>query len=52
MKPTHLAIIFDKSENSFRKELYPAYKGNRSEPPEDLDPAIPADARRRCAPSA
>src|ERR1700730_13952876 len=22
--PTHLGIIFDKSENSFRKELYPA----------------------------
>ena len=29
-KPTHLAIIFDKSENSFRKELYPPYKANRS----------------------
>ncbi len=24
--PTHLAVIFDKSENSFRKELFPAYK--------------------------
>ncbi len=23
IKPTHLAIIFDKSENSFRRELYP-----------------------------
>ena len=41
IKPTHLAIIFDKSENSFRKELYPAYKGNRSEPPEDLVPQFP-----------
>jgi len=40
-KPTHLAIIFDKSENSFRKEIYPAYKGNRSEPPEDLIPQFP-----------
>ena len=39
--PTHLAIIFDKSENSFRKELYPAYKSNRSEPPEDLIPQFP-----------
>ncbi|HUI21140.1 MAG TPA: DNA polymerase I [Methylocella sp.] len=37
-KPTHLAIIFDKSEHSFRKELYPPYKSNRSEPPEDLVP--------------
>jgi DNA polymerase-1 len=41
LKPTHLAIIFDKSENSFRKELYPPYKGNRSEPPEDLIPQFP-----------
>ena len=41
LKPTHLAIIFDKSENSFRKELYPAYKANRSEPPEDLVPQFP-----------
>ncbi|MDX7953380.1 DNA polymerase I [Lichenihabitans sp. Uapishka_5] len=40
-KPTHLAIIFDKSENSFRKDLYPAYKGHRSEPPEDLLPQFP-----------
>ena len=35
-KPTHLAIIFDKSENSFRRELYPQYKAHRPEPPEDL----------------
>ncbi|HEX3496428.1 MAG TPA: DNA polymerase I [Methylocella sp.] len=41
IKPTHLAIIFDKSENSFRKELYPPYKANRSEPPEDLIPQFP-----------
>ena len=41
IKPTHLAIIFDKSENSFRKELYPAYKANRNEPPEDLVPQFP-----------
>ena len=39
--PTHLAIIFDKSENSFRKDLYPAYKSNRSEPPDDLVPQFP-----------
>ena len=39
--PTHLAIIFDKSENSFRKELYPAYKANRNEPPDDLVPQFP-----------
>jgi DNA polymerase I len=37
-RPTHLAVIFDKSENSFRKALYPAYKANRPPPPEDLVP--------------
>ena len=36
--PTHLAVIFDKSENSFRKQLFPAYKANRSDPPADLVP--------------
>ena len=41
IKPTHLAIIFDKSENSFRKALYPLYKANRSDPPEDLVPQFP-----------
>src|SRR3974390_804728 len=40
-KPTHLAIIFDKSENSFRKEIYPPYKANRADPPEDLIPQFP-----------
>ncbi|MBB3807947.1 DNA polymerase I [Pseudochelatococcus contaminans] len=41
IRPTHLAIIFDKSEQSFRKELYPAYKANRPPPPEDLVPQFP-----------
>jgi DNA polymerase-1 len=41
LKPTHLGIIFDKSENSFRKEIYPPYKANRSEPPDDLIPQFP-----------
>ncbi len=40
-KPTHLAIIFDKSENSFRKEIYPEYKAHRPDPPEDLVPQFP-----------
>ena len=39
--PTHLAIIFDKSENSFRKELYTDYKAHRNEPPDDLVPQFP-----------
>ena len=41
LKPTHLAIIFDKSENSFRKEIYPDYKAHRPDPPEDLIPQFP-----------
>jgi DNA polymerase-1 len=40
-KGSHLAIVFDKSEDSFRKELYPAYKGHRPPPPEDLVPQFP-----------
>ena len=40
-KPTHLAIIFDKSENSFRRELYPLYKAHRPDPPPDLVPQFP-----------
>lgn len=39
--PTHLAIIFDKSEKSFRKDIYPDYKAHRAEPPEDLVPQFP-----------
>lgn len=35
-KPTHLAIIFDHSKCSFRKEIYPQYKANRKAPPDDL----------------
>ncbi|GMG82515.1 DNA polymerase I [Paralimibaculum aggregatum] len=36
--PTHFAVIFDHSSESFRNALYPAYKANRTEPPEDLRP--------------
>ncbi|MFD1333330.1 5'-3' exonuclease H3TH domain-containing protein, partial [Methylopila musalis] len=39
--PTHLAVVFDKSETTFRKDLYADYKANRSEPPEDLIPQFP-----------
>jgi DNA polymerase-1 len=39
--PTHLAIIFDKSEDSFRKEIYPEYKAHRPDPPADLVPQFP-----------
>ncbi|WEX09277.1 DNA polymerase I [Chelativorans sp. AA-79] len=36
--PTHFAVIFDYSSKTFRNELYPEYKANRTEPPEDLIP--------------
>ena len=36
--PTHFAVIFDYSSKTFRKELFPDYKANRSDPPEDLVP--------------
>ncbi|MBV9078591.1 MAG: DNA polymerase I, partial [Methylobacteriaceae bacterium] len=38
LKPTHLAIVFDKTEDSFRKEIYAEYKAHRPEPPSDLVP--------------
>ncbi len=39
--PTHLAIIFDKTEQTFRKEIYPDYKGTRRDMPDDLKPQFP-----------
>ncbi|HEX7882830.1 MAG TPA: DNA polymerase I [Afipia sp.] len=37
-RPTHLAIIFDKSEVTFRNKLYPEYKAHRPPAPDDLIP--------------
>jgi DNA polymerase-1 len=36
--PDYLAIVYDSKEPSFRKELYPEYKANRSAPPDALIP--------------
>nr|WP_278423099.1 DNA polymerase I [Brucella anthropi] len=36
--PTHFAVIFDYSSKTFRNEIYPEYKANRTAPPEDLIP--------------
>lgn len=38
IRPSHIAIIFDKSEATFRKDIYADYKANRREPPADLVP--------------
>ncbi|MEL7526511.1 MAG: DNA polymerase I [Pseudomonadota bacterium] len=37
-EPTHFAVIFDHSSKTFRNSIYPEYKANRPEPPEDLVP--------------
>jgi DNA polymerase-1 len=37
-RPTHLAVVFDRSERTFRNEMYAEYKANRTEPPDDLRP--------------
>ncbi|TMV58356.1 DNA polymerase I, partial [Thioclava sp. BHET1] len=39
--PTHAAVIFDYSSKTFRNEIYPEYKANRPELPEDLRPQFP-----------
>jgi DNA polymerase-1 len=39
--PTHLAVIFDHSEKTFRNKLYDQYKAHRPPPPEDLVPQFP-----------
>lgn len=47
-EPTHLAVIFDASAKTFRNDIYPQYKAQRPEPPEDLRPqfALVRDAVR------
>src|SRR5258707_12080062 len=37
-KPTHLAVVLDKSEKTFRTDFYPDYKAHRPDPPDDLIP--------------
>ncbi|MFN3512330.1 MAG: DNA polymerase I [Phenylobacterium sp.] len=39
--PTHLAVVFDHSEETFRNKLYDQYKAHRPPPPEDLIPQFP-----------
>jgi DNA polymerase I len=37
-RPTHLGVVLDKSEHTFRNELYPDYKAHRPDAPADLVP--------------
>ena len=39
--PTHMAVILDKSESTFRNQMYDQYKAHRPPPPEDLVPQFP-----------
>ena len=40
-KPSHLAVVFDTSAPTERHKIFPEYKAQRDEMPEDLSKAIP-----------
>ncbi|HTU27376.1 MAG TPA: 5'-3' exonuclease H3TH domain-containing protein, partial [Pirellulales bacterium] len=48
-KPDYLFAAFDRPEPTFRHELFPEYKGKRSEMPLDLVPQFPAIQRMLAA---
>ena len=37
-KATHIAVVFDHKDKTFRSNIYPDYKANRPPPPDDLVP--------------
>jgi len=39
--PTHIGVAFDPAGGTFRHEMYPAYKAQREETPEDIRKAVP-----------
>src|SRR5688500_17315292 len=39
--PTHLAVVLDASESTFRNKMYDQYKANRPPPPPELVPQFP-----------
>ena len=39
--PTHIAVIFDASRETFRNAIYPEYKAHRPPAPEELVPQFP-----------
>lgn len=39
--PSHIAVAFDPAGPTFRSDLFPAYKANRQETPEDIKNAVP-----------
>lgn len=40
-KPTHIAVAFDPKGGTFRHEVYPEYKAQREETPEDIRWSVP-----------
>ena len=40
-KPSHVAVAFDPAGPNFRHEMYPQYKANRDETPEDIKKSVP-----------
>lgn len=40
-RPHYLGVAFDPKGGNFRNEIFPAYKANRSETPEDIIAAVP-----------
>ncbi len=40
-KPEYIGVVFDVSKPTFRHEIFPQYKANREEMPEDLRRSIP-----------
>src|SRR3546814_3896660 len=41
MESDHLAVIFDAARTSFRNDIFPAYKAQRPDPPDELAPQFP-----------
>lgn len=41
LKAPYIAVIFDAARKNFRNDIYPDYKANRDDPPEDLIPQFP-----------
>lgn len=39
--PTHVAVAFDVSGKTFRNDIYPEYKAQRDETPEDIKVSVP-----------
>ena len=38
LQPSHVLVIFDAGRVTFRNDIYPEYKQNRTDPPDELVP--------------